>query len=277
MKKIDIHCHTTNRKLEDVAEGATLDVIARKMWGYDIEKTVLLATYFPHKTSGISNYRMLHWIKKAKKEGMDGFCMFGSLDFEFYFYQGLNELEELAYEGNIKGIKIYTSYQNVDLKSDNFKKVADVASKYSLPIMFHAGYSFSTMRKLGREAVTVIAKASDIEPVARANPNINIILSHMAKPDYNGLIEVMKRNNNIYTDMSGMIDSKRDRDQIPAIVEAITRVLYECGPKKVMFGTDFPVQTYEDSMFFIERAMRNFSEKDKEDVYYSNAAKILQL
>ena len=81
-------------------ESATLDAIAAKMKEHGIEKTVVLATYFPHKTSGISNYRLLHWISKR-----DEFMMFGSLDFEHYFYQGVNELNELAEERLIRGEK----------------------------------------------------------------------------------------------------------------------------------------------------------------------------
>ncbi|MBI1968550.1 hypothetical protein HYS49_01435, partial [Candidatus Woesearchaeota archaeon] len=84
MKKIDIHCHTTPRKLENMAvASASLDAIAGKMREHDIEKTVLLASYFPHKQSGISNYRLHHWITDRSDwyGGHSDFCMFGSLDF----------------------------------------------------------------------------------------------------------------------------------------------------------------------------------------------------
>lgn len=49
---------------------------------YEIEKTVLLATYFPHKESSISNFRLYDWIRDNKR-----FLMFGSLDFDHFFYQ----------------------------------------------------------------------------------------------------------------------------------------------------------------------------------------------
>ncbi|MFA5084627.1 MAG: hypothetical protein WC475_04620, partial [Candidatus Paceibacterota bacterium] len=110
MKKIDFHCHTTNRMLE--SGDATIGAILKKMEKFEIEKSVLLATYFPHKGSGISNFRLLDWIGGRKE-----LCLFGSLDFKNYFYQGLNELNELAERGDLKGIKIYTCYQDIDLKS----------------------------------------------------------------------------------------------------------------------------------------------------------------
>lgn len=92
MEKIDIHCHTTNRPLPDTAPGgAGIPLILQKMDEHDIAATVLLATYFPHKSSGITNFRLASWIR-------DKPCLFlfGSLDFPNYFNQGMNELEEFA-------------------------------------------------------------------------------------------------------------------------------------------------------------------------------------
>src|SRR3989338_6912632 len=91
---IDIHCHTTNRPLpETIDQSATIDTIVQKMNQYNISRTCLIASYFPHKQSGISNYRLAHWINNDPR-----FALFGSLDFEHYFYQGYNELEELDSE-----------------------------------------------------------------------------------------------------------------------------------------------------------------------------------
>ena len=50
----------------------------------------------------------------------------------------------------------------------------------------------------------------------------------------------------------------------------------ECGPKRLLFGTDFPVQTHEDSILLIEESMKTYSDQDKQDVYHDNAARILQ-
>ena len=92
MKKIDMHCHTSPREIEGIIpKSATIAQITAEMKKHEIERTVLLATYFPHKGSGISNFRLHDWIEGNKK-----FLMFGSLDFEHYFYQGYNELEEMC-------------------------------------------------------------------------------------------------------------------------------------------------------------------------------------
>jgi len=270
MKKIDIHCHTTNRKVKDVIPlSADIFEIQKQMKKYDIEKTILLATYFPHKGTGISNYRLLNWINNKKE-----FSMFGSLDFKNYFYQGMNELEELSENQQISGIKIYTSYQNIDLHSENFKKIILLAEKHKLPLMFHTGYSYTAKRKYGKDTIAQYINASDLKFITD-NYNVSVIASHLSKPHFDNVIETAKSNPNFYSDTSGIFDSKYDFNYIPIAIENIKRFLEEVGSSQLLFGTDFPVQTHEHSVHIIEEAMKNYSLKDKEDVYYNNAKRLL--
>lgn len=270
MKKIDIHCHTTNRRVKGVRdEYPTLEKIAGYMQQYDIEKTVVLASYFPHKGTGISNFRLLNWIA-----GNPLFAMFASLDFDFFFYQGINEIQELAERKLIKGVKIYTCYQHIDLKSDRFKSLVSLVAKNNLPLMFHVGYSYSCMSKTGKVAYTEAVAPKDLEFLAKENPQLNFIFSHMGKPFTDGLIDVAKAHDNIYTDTSGLIDSDHTVGELDECVLAIQKFLFECGPKKLLFGTDFPVQTHEDSVYMVETAMKHFKDSDKQEVYYNNAFRI---
>ncbi len=270
MKKIDIHCHTTNRPVEKVLpKDSTLETIAKEMQKHSIEKTVLLATYFPHRGSGISNFRLLEWIQNHnKKENV--FLMFGSLDFEHYFYQGYNELEELGERNLISGIKIYTCYQHIDFKSDEFKKVIELSQKNKWPIMHHLGYTHTRTQKDS-------CKVMPNELEFMAENEQPIIASHLAKPMSNKLIEVVKRNKTIYADMSGLISSYDEKNEMPESIENIKKFLGECGPEKLLFGTDFPIQTHEDSIFMIETAMKNYADGDKNKVYYGNASRLLGL
>ncbi len=281
MKKIDIHCHTTNRIVKDtVSRDASLEFILNEMNKYEIENTNVLATYFPHKSSGISNYRLLNWIERDNSNNnlsKDKFTMFGSLDFEHYFYQGFNELEELAVNNRIKGIKIYTCYQEVDFESKQFAMILDLAKKKDLPLMFHIGYSYSSLRKYGKVSVAKTVKPIHLARTINENPDLTFILSHLAKPFLSELIEVVNNNNNVYSDMSGLIDSYFEQDDIPESIEHIKQYIGECGPSRLLFGTDFPVQTHYDSVYMLEEAMKNYSQDDLKRVYFENAEKILML
>ena len=280
MKKIDIHCHTTNRKVKDVVpESATISYISELAREYDIEKIVFLATYFPHKKSGISNFRLYNWIQDYNLLGrrifLPEFLMFGSLDFEYYFYQGYNELEEMCEDKIISGIKLYTCYQAIDIKSKEFKMVMELARRFKMPIMYHTGYSYASLRKYGMKEIAKSYHALDLKPVALEYPDVVMIFSHMSKPKFDDMIDVAKCCPNVVTDMSGLIDSGYNRDQIDNSIFYIKKFLGECGPKKLLFGTDFPVQTHEDSINFIEKAMELYVPRAREDVYYNNADKIL--
>lgn len=286
MKKIDIHCHTSFREIKDCANpDASPFAIQEEMDKYDVEKTVLLATYFPHKGTGISNYRLYHMLLGGHTfEGQSissgirvwNFMMFGSLDFEHYFYQGFNELEQLAMSRVIKGIKIYTCYQEIDILGKNFEKVMELAIEYKLPVMFHTGVSYASYRKYGTKSIAHLYTAKELSFVADCYPEINFVFSHLSKPAFSEMVRAAKKYPNIYSDMSGLIDSKYNRDEIPRCIENINNFVNECGPEKLIFGTDFPVQTHEDSVMFIEEGMKGFSEKDKKMVYYDNAAKLLK-
>jgi predicted TIM-barrel fold metal-dependent hydrolase len=77
--------------------------------------------------------------------------------------------------------------------------------------------------------------------------------------------------------MSGLIHSNHeDEKEIENSVQEIKIFLAECGSSKLLFGTDFPVQTHVDSVYFIERAMGCFPNEAKEDVYYNNARRLLR-
>ncbi|MFA6461701.1 MAG: amidohydrolase family protein [Candidatus Woesearchaeota archaeon] len=274
MKKIDIHCHTTNRPVSDVVpKSADIEALLQEMDLHEVGKTVLLATYFPHKASGISNFRLLHWIKSCSQP--DRFLMFGSLDFEHYFYQGINELTELAENKIIRGIKIYTSYQQIDPFSDKMHQVAKLAAQYRLPLMFHGGESYTSLMKYGKYAVANLVMPAELEHLSK-DYGLDLIISHLCTPFVKELIEVVKRNDHIYSDVSGVFDSYSSRSAIPESIEEVKLFLGECGPEKLLFGTDFPVMTHEDAIMLLEEGMKNYSSEDKQRVYYDNARRLLK-
>ena len=129
-------------------------------------------------------------------------------------------------------------------------------------------------RLYGRDYINGMVRASDLEFIA--DKGVTVIASHMGKPFFKNTIEVCGRNENIYTDVSGLVNSKYDKSERGECLEAVKGFLEETGPDKLLFGTDFPVQTHKDSVYFIEEGMKGFSELDKLKVYYNNARRILE-
>lgn len=284
MKKIDVHCHSTPRKVKNVlVDSASIETIEKCMKEHEIEKTVVLASYFPHNQSGISNFRLYNWIRDKPQ-----FLLCGSFDFPTYFYQGLNELEELADMGALKAIKTYTTYQQIDIHSEKMRAITNLADRYSLPMIFHCGDSYGCRRKHDKPAYANDIRPSDLSSLIEQFSRVPFLIAHMGNntgieatleqtlAGVNDIIEMTKRFPNVYTDNSGLIDSFHDQKEMPAAIDKIKHYLHECGHERFLFGTDFPVQTYEDSFHMIEEALKGFSEKVKEDIYYNNAARIFK-
>jgi len=275
--KIDVHCHTTTRFVRDVVDGhAKLVDIRTHMDKYGVKRTVVLPTYFPHKRSGVSNFRLLRWLDQVDPERKH-FLMFGSLDLQYYDRMGLNELNELHVEGAIHGIKVYTCYQDVDMNSVQLSDLMSFAVQANLPVMFHTGHSYAARRKYGTDSPAPLRTAANFEKFAYRWMSVPLILSHMSKPYFLEILNLCCLASNVYTDMSGVIDSKYDTDDIPMIVQEIRLFVQKAGSKKILFGTDFPVQTHEHSVMFVEKATKGMGDDVRHDIYHRNAERLLRL
>ena len=243
---------------------------------HEVNRTVVLASYFPHKGTGISNYRLLRWLDKFDPTRLC-FLMFASLDADRYPLMGYNEIEELANEGLIHGIKIYTCYQDISPNSDAINSVMELAALRKLPVMFHTGVSYACQRKYGIRSPAKLYTAEHFRLFATRHPEVNIILSHMSKPHFHEIVNVCTDCSNVYTDMSGIIDSAYDEKEIPICVEEIRAFLRSAGPQKLLFGTDFPVQTHQHSVRFIEEATHGMGDDVRSLIYFRNAERLLGL
>jgi uncharacterized protein len=186
-------------------------------------------------------------------------------------------LDELAMEGHIRGIKLYTCYQNIDLESDKMTRMLQLAERYKLPLAFHVGNSHTARKNFGRETITDLVKASHLEKLMSEHPKTDFILCHLGKPYLDDTITTVKRFPNAYTEMSGLLNSFDEPELIPESINDVTMFVGECGPEKLLFGTDFPVQSYEHSILFIEEGMKQYTTSEKQKVYYENAKRILRI
>lgn len=269
--KIDVHCHTTNRPLAHTVDSdATLNAIARHAREHNVMWTLLLATYFPRKGTGITNFRMRNWIDSRNQDhnAFDRFIMFGSLDFEHYYKQGLNELEEMADRKMIHGVKVYAGYQDID--PEKLRRVLELCRQYKLPVMAHTGDCIGTRGAYGdiRGWDGLVEKFHDL----------NFLYSHLCNPFLDYIIERVKRYPNVFTDISGLIHSGKESDKLDDAVEYVKKFYDSCGIGQLMFGTDFPVQTHADSVYIARQALQNRITDDEARLfYYDTASRLLRL
>ena len=212
---------------------------------------VLLATYFPHKKSGVHNHDMLERIK-----GHPLFRMFGSLDVMNHFDSGVAELETLAKLGSIAGIKLYPGYQGFEPSEERLNPVYALAEKYRLPVMLHGGEVHNCEKELAE-----LARPLYVEKPAKEHPKVKFVVSHLANPYFAELRGVMERCPNVFTDISGQFvsgtseDTEEYRDMITSEIQQFLSC--QNGYERVMFATDFPIQSYKDSLDLVERLQLN--------------------
>lgn len=284
---IDIHAHTSQHQLWNLhVEMADIDALRRLAKDFNIDKIYLMATYFPLKKSGLINEELL-----ARMAGDSLFGCFGSLDAENNLAAGLSELTDLAQAKLIDGLKLYPGYQNIDLGSEAFWPVYCLAEKFGLPIAIHQGelhhccprnkrlsgdFRCQNNRCLLDERGD-LSHPNKLEPALAAFPKVNFIACHLANPFFNDLRSLMSRYPNLYTDLSGQFVSASDEDT-PDYRKALQFELesflaLDSGPERLMFGTDFPIQSYEDSLSLVEAL--DLSPAIKKNVLSENAKRVL--
>ena len=281
-KKIDIHTHLTRNELWGLyTTNASPEHLIKEMDKFNIKKSVVMATYFPHKKKGIGNNQMLELVKP-----FDRFLVFGSLDVENNLIGGINELENLIANKKIAGIKLYPGYQKFYPNEKKLYPIYKLAQTYNLPVTFHAGETtqegnFPESWEIDEDHPEKYHQfrthPSHMANVAKKFSQIKIIISHYGQPFTKSVRLILNKHKNIYTDVSGLWktgkdDTPREKKQTK---NALVKLAKECNINQILFGSDFPIQSIEDSISHIENM--NLSKQDQKKVFYENAKGILKL
>lgn len=286
MKIIDIHCHLSNKFLHGLhTKTATIEDINALMRTYHISGTVLLATCFPYKGTGINAQELLDIIDKDPDSynGVLPKYVFGTLDAsKLFLYKQIKELTKLLEQKLIKGIKLYPGYQRFSIADIKLHHIYELAEYYDVPVMIHAGGLHSCCIDKTKCTPCNIEKDAGL-----ANPvfmkeifnryyTVNFIISHLASPYFKKLQLIMEEYPNVYTDTSGQwVSGKEDTHAYRVIINQ--QILNFCKVKdakhRILFGTDFPIQSHQDSIYIL----KNVPQDMKEDIFYLNACKLLKI
>ena len=127
------------------------------------------------------------------------------------------------------------------------------------------------------DALSYLAQPKQILPAIQNFPQVKFILSHLANDNFTELREVMAKFQNIYTDISGQFVSKSRENTLSyrqLVLDEIKQFLkLKDGLDWVMFRTDFPIQSYADSIELV-KSLR-LPPQDEYKIFYQNAAFVL--
>lgn len=143
----------------------------------------------------------------------------------------LGEQLERSIDLGLKGVKLYPAMAGFDASDERYDRFYSRASDAGLVLLWHMGATVTPAGHL---------KASQpmlLDEVARRHPNLRQIIAHVGSPWHRDAIAVMRKNRNVWADISGVW-------QRPTEGRAILKMAEEFSVgEKLLFGSDFPLHT----------------------------------
>jgi len=148
----------------------------------------------------------------------------------------LDELERCRTDLGLRGVKLGANYQNFDPLEPRALAIYERAQRYGLPVLFHQGTSPV------REAPIRLAHPLLMDEVAIRYPDLKIVMAHVGHPWQVETCVVIRKHPNVYADISA--NFYRPFSFWEQMVKAAEWNVLD----KLLFGTDFPVTTVEETI-----------------------------
>jgi predicted TIM-barrel fold metal-dependent hydrolase len=174
--------------------------------------------------------------------------------------------------GFVKGFKIWLGYRRVFARDEVFRPLYDYAEEHKLPVLFHTGDTASSTGSLAH------AHPLTLDGVANEREDLRIVICHVGNPWILDTAELLYKHTNVYADISGLVvrGGGYSREYMRMLAQRISEAVYYAGgAEKLIFGTDYPVETYEDGLALV--SMLKVTRADKEKILWRNASRLYSL
>jgi len=220
--------------------GPTL-AAAKKAWGPDTEMlalpeqheemlqgfdgAIVLAFDGPATGMNVPNEYVAEYVRKQPGR------LFGFASVDPNRDNPARLLEEAVKEYGLVGLKLGPIYQNFYPDRPEHFELYAKANELKLPIMWHQGTSFVP------EGYLDASRPAMLDPIARAFPELKMVIAHMGHPWTAECVSVVRKNPGMYMDISAL--GSRPWQFYNAMVTAL-----EYGvTHKILFGSDYPFFT----------------------------------
>src|SRR5712692_3735171 len=174
--------------------------------------------------------------------------------------------------GFVKGFKIWLGYRRVFAGDDVFRPLYDYAEEHKLPVLFHTGDTASSTGSLTH------AHPLTLDEVANAMEDLRIVVCHVGNPWILDTAELLYKHTNVYADISGLVvgGGGYSSEYMRLLAQRISdAVYYAGGAEKLIFGTDYPVETHENGLALV--SMLKVTQADKEKILWRNASRLYSI
>jgi hypothetical protein len=262
---IDCHTHLNNYHNEEVESlQACLEELQRHMRRNRIDIALVLTSYkvTPGRPPTRDVVGATHDLKNIFVVAGISFANLYALD--------LSEIRAYVHEGSVRGLKIYPGYEPFFPNDPSLDPVYQLAADAHIPVMIHSGDTFTPKGKVK------FAHPLHVDEVAVDHPEVNFVICHIGNPWIRDCMEVVYKNKNVYTDISGLVlGDFSDRFEQYMSKQLQEMLLYGVEPDKVLFGTDWPISSMESYIDFMDEL--KVPEREKRKIMFENAAELFKL
>ena len=162
--------------------------------------------------------------------------------------KSVEEALGLAKKNDVKGFKVRLGYVQVYADDRVFSPLYDFAEANGLPILFHTGDTATATGSLKH------SHPMTLDPLANRRGELKMVVCHFGNPWIMDAAELIYKHPNVYADISGLFVTKgasTSAEYVKYLQARIGEAIYFAGDaKKVLFGTDYPIETYESAVEF---------------------------
>lgn len=179
-------------------------------------------------------------------------------------------LEEAIRKKGFRCFKVYLGYVHQFASHPDYRIVYEVARSLKVPVVFHTGDTYDTNGKLK------YADPLTLDEIAVDFRDVNFVIAHVGNPWIQSAAEVAYKNPNVYLEGSALLIGNLAAQDPEKVRRYVTEPLswsfgYVENPKKLMFGTDWPLT---DIASYIDAFKAAIPEEHWDDVFYGNAARV---
>ncbi|MER3525087.1 MAG: amidohydrolase [Ignavibacteria bacterium] len=262
---IDCHTHLNNYHNEEIESlQQCLAALQRAMRRNRVDVALVLTSY--KQTAGRPSTRE---VVNATRT-LDNIFVVAGISSLHFSKDSLEEIRTFLQEGSVRGVKLYPGYEPFYPFDPKLEPVYALAEEYDVPVMIHSGDTYDPRGKVK------YAHPLHIDDVAVDHPNVNFIICHIGNPWIRDCMEVVYKNKNVYTDISGLVlGDFTDRFERYMRQQLHDMLLYGVEADNVLFGTDWPLASMESYLEFMEEL--NLPPKDMNKIMYENAARLFKI
>ncbi len=256
-----IHIHFDFERSKEYAKGIGIDFtpegLIRDMKKHNVVKALIMSTFSNRLTLEFAEKHSPHFLCAATLNPL----AIDRKDFEFVKSEIANK--------SFSAIKLYPGYVKFYPYEKKCDRIYKLAMKYDVPVIFHSGDpAFAS-------APVKYCHPIHLDDTACRFPDLKIVISHLGFPWFKDTMEVVIKNPNVYTDISGLFSGEKHtykekmKDELRRQIE---KIFYFGAENKVFFGTDYSLVSYDEYIKFAEKIKIN--KRDLNNLFYENAKKL---